>query len=139
MKTVNVVSVSGGKDSTALYLVALQSGKPFIPVFADTGNEHDITYEYVSTLHDKTGGPKVKWVKADFSDNIAHRRNFVANDQRVFIRGRMRLQIYQTASQSISTKLQIGKGRFLTYQSVASQRCFLPTRYPAQVRQGRIL
>lgn len=44
MKEVNIISVSGGKDSTALYLLAIEFfGKDFIPVFADTGNEHPVT------------------------------------------------------------------------------------------------
>ena len=44
--TRHVVSVSGGKDSTATYLLALeQTGGDFDAVFADTGNEHEATYE----------------------------------------------------------------------------------------------
>jgi hypothetical protein len=37
--TQHLVSVSGGKDSTAVYLLAMESGRPFRAVFADTGNE----------------------------------------------------------------------------------------------------
>ena len=70
----HVVSVSGGKDSDCCYLLALERGRPFRAVFADTGNEHDWTYEHVSRLHERTGGPKVEWVKADFTDGIARRR-----------------------------------------------------------------
>ena len=40
-----VLSFSGGKDSTAMYLLALEQGVDFLPVFADTGHEHDLTYE----------------------------------------------------------------------------------------------
>lgn len=40
--TRHVVSVSGGKDSTATYLLALEyTGGDFDAVFADTGNEHE--------------------------------------------------------------------------------------------------
>lgn len=73
----HLVSVSGGKDSTACYLLAIESGRPFRAVFADTGNEHEWTLEYVSTLHEKTGGPKVEWVKADFTARMAKHKQYV--------------------------------------------------------------
>lgn len=73
----NIVSVSGGKDSTATYCKAIERGLPFRAVAADTGNEHPATYEAVNTLHEKTGGPKVQWVKADFSRQIARKHAFI--------------------------------------------------------------
>ena len=73
-----VVSVSGGKDSTATYLLALeQTGGDFEAVFADTGNEHEATYEYVARLHERTGGPKVQVVKADFSRDLARKKAYL--------------------------------------------------------------
>ena len=51
-----VLSFSGGKDSTALYLLALELEVEFIPVFADTGHEHPITLDYVRALPRLTGG-----------------------------------------------------------------------------------
>lgn len=78
----HVLNISGGKDSTALYLFALDMGIDFLAVFADTGNEHPLTYEYVFQLHKITGGPKIKIVQADFSNQILKRRIFVARDQR---------------------------------------------------------
>lgn len=78
----HVVSISGGKDSTALYLLALErrekKGMPFTAVFADTGNEHEWTYDFVRTLAQKTGGPEPIWVKADFSVQMARKRDFIA-------------------------------------------------------------
>ena len=74
----NKLSFSGGKDSTALYLLAMKQGIDFEPVFADTGNEHEITLEYVHTIHQKTGGPKVKIIKADFSDRFERKRQTIA-------------------------------------------------------------
>lgn len=76
--TQHLVSVSGGKDSTAVYLLAMESGRPFRAVFADTGNEHEATYEYVDRLAERTGGPAIEVVKADFSKRLAHRREFIA-------------------------------------------------------------
>jgi 3'-phosphoadenosine 5'-phosphosulfate sulfotransferase (PAPS reductase)/FAD synthetase len=76
-KAQHLVSVSGGKDSTATYLLAMESGRPFRAVFADTGNEHELTYEYISRLPERTGGPKIEVVRADFSADLAERRVYV--------------------------------------------------------------
>lgn len=67
-----IISVSGGKDSTALYLWAIdQFGKDgFRAVFADTGHEHPVTLNYVRQLQRMTNGPEVEWVKADFADRL---------------------------------------------------------------------
>lgn len=74
----HVVSVSGGKDSTATYLLCLeQTGGDFDAVFADTGNEHPYTYEYVARLHERTGGPKVQVVRVDFSRELARKRAYL--------------------------------------------------------------
>ncbi|SFT72340.1 phosphoadenosine phosphosulfate reductase domain-containing protein [Paraburkholderia aspalathi] len=73
----HLVNVSGGKDSAAVYLLALESGRPFRAVFADTGNEHELTYEFVSRLHERTGGPRVEVVRADFSADLARHRAYV--------------------------------------------------------------
>lgn len=72
----NVISVSGGKDSTALLLLAVERQPENLQaVFADTGNEHDLTYEYVQYLSE-TVFP-IRWVKADFSRQIANKREYV--------------------------------------------------------------
>lgn len=73
MPEINIVNVSGGVDSTACYLLALERGEPFRAVFADTGNEHEITLEYIHDLTRKTGGPEVQTVKADFRQRIGVR------------------------------------------------------------------
>lgn len=70
----NVVSISGGKDSAATLLLALERKvSNLIAVIADTGNEHQITYDYVKYLEMKTGVPIV-FLKADFSKQIALKR-----------------------------------------------------------------
>lgn len=73
----HLVNVSGGKDSTATYLLAVESGRPFRAVMADTGNEHPMTLEYAATLHERTGGPRVEMVRADFSRQLAQHRAYV--------------------------------------------------------------
>lgn len=68
-----IVSVSGGKDSTALYLWAIDQWNRdgFIGVFADTGNEHPVTLNYVRNLPKMAGGPPVVWVNGDFRARLA--------------------------------------------------------------------
>lgn len=76
MTTYNIISISGGKDSTALWLHALErKTKNIITVFADTGHEHPETYEYVDYLERKLG--KITKVKADFTKQIQNKRDFV--------------------------------------------------------------
>lgn len=73
----NIVSVSGGKDSTATLLVAIaQEAENLSAVFADTGNEHEATYDYVRYLEQATGVP-IRWVRGDFSQQIARKREYV--------------------------------------------------------------
>ncbi len=82
--TSHIVSVSGGKDSTAVYLLAIEwsqrNGFPFRAVFADTGNELPPTYDYIRELPTKAGGPEVEWVKADFTKDFARKRAFIAKN-----------------------------------------------------------
>jgi 3'-phosphoadenosine 5'-phosphosulfate sulfotransferase (PAPS reductase)/FAD synthetase len=73
----HLVNVSGGKDSTACYLLALESGRPFRAVFADTGNEHEAVYEYIAELPRLTGGPVIETVRADFTRQLAKHREYV--------------------------------------------------------------
>lgn len=73
----NIVSVSGGKDSTALLLLAIELEVPNLQaVFADTGHEHPETYAYVDYLANTTGVP-IRRVRADFSAQIARKRQFI--------------------------------------------------------------
>lgn len=70
-KNVYIASISGGKDSTALYLIMKQfHGNDFVPVFADTGHEHPVTVNYVRNMHLFCDGPKVEMCKADFSKQL---------------------------------------------------------------------
>lgn len=73
---INVNSISGGKDSLADWLLALESGCETLQVFADTGHEHPQTMEYLEYLESKLG--PVKRVKADFSHRIEGKRKFIA-------------------------------------------------------------
>lgn len=72
---INLVTVSGGKDSLADWLLAIESGVKFQAAHADTGHEHPQTVEYLAYLEDKLG--PIKRVKADFTQRITDKRNFV--------------------------------------------------------------
>jgi 3'-phosphoadenosine 5'-phosphosulfate sulfotransferase (PAPS reductase)/FAD synthetase len=72
----NIISVSGGKDSTALLLLAIERGAENMQaVFADTGHEHAQTYEYVQYLSE-TVYP-IRIIRADFTEAIAGRRRMM--------------------------------------------------------------
>lgn len=73
----HIVNISGGKDSASCYLLAIMRERPFRAVTADTGHENEITYDWISKLSARTGGPEVEVVKADFADRIARKRNLV--------------------------------------------------------------
>lgn len=70
-----IVSVSGGKDSTALYLWAKEQfgADGYEAVFADTGHEAPGTYAYVEALPQMAGGPAVSFVRADFGAQLARK------------------------------------------------------------------
>lgn len=75
-KTMNIISVSGGEDSLAQWLLAIEYGVPHLTVFADTGHEHPQTMEYLDYLESKLGD--VKRVRADFTKRIEGKRKFIA-------------------------------------------------------------
>jgi len=72
---VHIVSVSGGKDSTATRLVAMERGVDVRMVFADTQHEHDETYRYLDYL-ETVFGP-IQRVRADFARLMAGKRRYI--------------------------------------------------------------
>lgn len=79
----HVISVSGGKDSAATLLIALSrcSRDSILPIFCDTGNEHELVYQYLEYL-ETTLSLSITRLKADFSEQISHKRMFIARDMR---------------------------------------------------------
>lgn len=74
----NIVSMSGGKDSTAMALLAIERETPNLHlVFADTGHEHQQTYDYVDYLEHRLA-IRIERVKADFTRQIEGKRRFIA-------------------------------------------------------------
>ena len=81
--TLHVVSVSGGKDSLATLLIALERCPTgtVVPIFCDTGNEHQVTYDYLTYLEHALD-ISITWLKADFTKQLAAKRLFIARDMR---------------------------------------------------------
>ena len=79
----HVVSVSGGKDSTATLLIALgRFGRGRVtPIFCDTGNEHSLVHKHLEYL-EKALDIEIVRLQANFDAEIATKRQFVARDQR---------------------------------------------------------
>lgn len=75
--TINIISMSGGKDSLAQCLYAVEHGLSPEKVFADTGHEHPQTMEYLDYLEQKLGA--IRRVKADFTQRIEGKRRFIAD------------------------------------------------------------
>jgi len=80
---VHIVSVSGGKDSAATLLLALERfGRHRVtPIFCDTGNEHEAVYAYLDYLENALD-VKIVRLRASFDAEIAAKRMFIARDQR---------------------------------------------------------
>ena len=71
-----VVSISGGKDSTATAILALESGHECRFLFADTGHEHEQTYQYLDYLRDALA-IDIDTVKADLTKELKHKVHLV--------------------------------------------------------------
>ncbi len=84
MRFLHVVSVSSGKDSEATMLLAIdRAGKENCRfVFADTGNEDAAVFAHLDYLRSKLG-ITIDVLRSDFSEQIAGKRSFIANDRRV--------------------------------------------------------
>jgi 3'-phosphoadenosine 5'-phosphosulfate sulfotransferase (PAPS reductase)/FAD synthetase len=61
----NIVCFSGGKDSTALVLWAMDNLPNFTAVFCDTGWEHPITYAYIEEINQQLLGGGLVRVKSE--------------------------------------------------------------------------
>lgn len=75
---VHLVSLSGGKDSTATAILA----RELLPhdsiryAFADTGNEHQATLDYIGYL-EAQWGVEITRLRRDFSAEMARKRQYI--------------------------------------------------------------
>jgi 3'-phosphoadenosine 5'-phosphosulfate sulfotransferase (PAPS reductase)/FAD synthetase len=78
MNALHVVSISGGKDSAATAILALETmpSKSLRFIFCDTGNEHESTYDYVSYMGAHLG-IQIETLRAEFSQQIASKAVYV--------------------------------------------------------------
>lgn len=105
-----ILSISGGKDSTLLYCLGVEFyGQNFLPIFADTGNEHPVTLNYVRNLHLMAGGPPVIFVAADFKNQIKMRRLSRVKELKKFDVGSW----YYNRALSMARKMKPSGNRFL--------------------------
>lgn len=74
-KELRIVSISGGKDSAAVYLWAKEQFGPdgFLAVFADVGNEHPVTLNYLRNFAQMANGPEIHFVKRDFTKELKNK------------------------------------------------------------------
>lgn len=79
----HVISVSAGKDSQATLLLALERcpREHVVPIFCDTENEDAAVYEHLDYL-ERTLGIKIHRLRADFTNEMAAKRAFIARDMR---------------------------------------------------------
>lgn len=79
-KVLRVVSVSGGKDSTALYLWAIEEfgREGFVAVFSNTDHEHPVTLSYVKGLARIANGPEIHIVKRSFRSELGSKATGIA-------------------------------------------------------------
>lgn len=84
MSIIHVASVSSGIDSQATLEMAVERfGKHrVIGIFCDTDNEDEAVYEHLDYL-ERSIGVRIHRLKADFTEQIANKRKYVARDVRV--------------------------------------------------------
>lgn len=75
---VDVVSISGGKDSLATALVCLETRprENIRLVHANTDHEHPVTVDYLDYLEDVLGLPITR-LRANFDDRIKNKRTYI--------------------------------------------------------------
>jgi len=83
MTIIHVISISGGKDSQATAKVARQRfpRARIIGITCDTDNEHPLTYEHIEYLRGELG-IEIVVLKADFTERMKVKREFIARDVR---------------------------------------------------------
>jgi 3'-phosphoadenosine 5'-phosphosulfate sulfotransferase (PAPS reductase)/FAD synthetase len=129
MAIIHVVSVSGGKDSAATLLLAIErfGAHRVRGIFCDTGNEHEAVYEYLDYLERATG-VTIARLKADFSAEIARKRMFIARDVRTRRKDGRKLRWTNKAKRRALAVLQPTGNPYL-------DMCLWKGRFPSRMAQ----
>lgn len=136
MSIVHVVSMSGGKDSTATAILAIEhhSRDACRFVFADTGNEHATTYEYALHYLPKALGITVDVVRADFSEQFATKRanlaRIAAGEPESAVYGRRKF-MYQWTPEAAARALELLHPTGNPYLDM----CLVKGGFPSRKRQ----
>lgn len=136
MSILHVVSMSGGKDSTATAILAIeQHGVEACRfVFADTGNEHQATYEYALSYLPAALGITVDVVRADFADEFATKRanlsRLAAGEPESAVYGRRKF-MYQWTAAAAARALDLLHPTGNPYLDM----CMLKGGFPSRKRQ----
>jgi len=114
----HIVCFSGGKDSTALVLWALENlGEPGVdwtPVFCDTGWEHPITYAYVQEINRTVLNSSLVTVKSEKYPNgfvqLAVERKSFPSVKRRFCTGELKVFPLHTYYESLADEITSYQG-----------------------------
>lgn len=115
----NIISFSGGKDSTALILWAIENLESFEVIFADTGWEHPLTYQYIHYIEEnvisKAGSllHRVKSTKYQGFEDLAIKKKRVPSTRARFCTQELKLHpihdfIHSNDLDNESTTMYVG-------------------------------
>lgn len=136
MSIIHVVSMSGGKDSTATAILAIEHhGREACRfVFADTGNEHEATVEYALDYLPQALGIRVDVVRADFTDEFATKRanlaRLAAGEPESAVYGRRKF-MYRWTPEAAARALELLHPTGIPYLDM----CLLKGGFPSLNRQ----
>lgn len=127
-----ILQFSGGKDSLATGLYLFNSGiKDFDIVFCDTGNEHQLTINYISECVDKfkeigwKGNFQTLYPVLDFHDLIRKQRIFPSSRKR-YCTDKLKIRPFT------DYVLDHVKDHFIVYQGIRAQESLSRSKLPEE-------
>src|SRR5262245_62130843 len=127
-RVIHVVQFSGGKDSTAVLLLMRERGVNHRTVFADTGWEHPLTYEYIRELDEKLG-LGVEWIKSEkYPGGFAQlcvERKIVPGIHSRFCTDELKIKPLHAWIEKLDDECT-------TYQGIRAEESFARSRMPAR-------